>query len=287
MPTYYINADTGDNSTGDGSSSSPWETMTYAEPQASAGDTIICQTATTEYLWEADAFTKALTIQGESQPVYDKITQTWSGAIFSNDFAVQTTAGITWNLGNNDVAIKNLVFTEARGNWTSGLFAGSGDVVFEDCVFHNLDMQLNSSALGGLFQSTGNGASSTWIACSFYDFNFISGSKSVFNSRVDDDFLTLLACAFYNCEYITGALGSDRRLVTATNCIFYTSTPHDFAHLQSSTDTYNFNHNCLYNYTNTPTNTNGITSDPLFEDAANGDFDFQVGSPCVETGGPL
>ena len=56
---YYLNADTGDDSTGDGSSSTPWLTISKAHTEASSGDTIICQDSTAEYAFSTIIFTKS------------------------------------------------------------------------------------------------------------------------------------------------------------------------------------------------------------------------------------
>jgi len=65
MPTYYINADTGNDSTGTGTSGAPWKTISKAHTSAAAGDTIICQDSVAAYTWGNQTFTKGLTIQGQ------------------------------------------------------------------------------------------------------------------------------------------------------------------------------------------------------------------------------
>ena len=46
MATYYINADTGDDTTGDGSSALPWATLSKGITGSASGDTIFAQNST-------------------------------------------------------------------------------------------------------------------------------------------------------------------------------------------------------------------------------------------------
>jgi len=49
MPTYYINADTGNDTTGDGSALLPWETLDKANQSTVDGDTVVLQNSVATY----------------------------------------------------------------------------------------------------------------------------------------------------------------------------------------------------------------------------------------------
>ena len=67
MATYYINADTGNDTTGDGSQGNPWLTIGKAHSIAAIGDTIILQDSIARYRHPTNTdFSKYLIIEGES-----------------------------------------------------------------------------------------------------------------------------------------------------------------------------------------------------------------------------
>src|SRR6056300_187691 len=69
MATYYINADTGDDTTGDGSQGNPWLTINHAVSQIADEEeaTIFAQNATAVYTFSSKDFRdKVDKVQGES-----------------------------------------------------------------------------------------------------------------------------------------------------------------------------------------------------------------------------
>ena len=106
MATYYINADTGNDSTGDGSIGSPWLLLSYAHGQATTGDTIICQDSAASYTFVNQSFTKNLTIQGEQNDA--------SGAVFD-----ALTGNVIWTISTADTTVNISKITMQNG-YSSG-----------------------------------------------------------------------------------------------------------------------------------------------------------------------
>ena len=66
MATYYLNADTGNNTTGTGTSALPWLTIAKAVTSSTTGDTIYCQNSTATYSWVLQDFVSGRTVTGQS-----------------------------------------------------------------------------------------------------------------------------------------------------------------------------------------------------------------------------
>lgn len=73
MATRYANADTGNDTTGTGTSGAPYATLDKAITVSSDNDTVILQQATTDYVFQNDTIPAGLTIQGDVVP--NMITQ--------------------------------------------------------------------------------------------------------------------------------------------------------------------------------------------------------------------
>ena len=130
MATYYINADTGNDSTGDGSSGSPWLLLSKAHTEAASGDTIICQDSTATYAFTNQIFTKDLTVEGEQVDA--------SGAVFDGN-----NAEVYWVHDSVDLILSKLTFTNANAADQSCLLGSNGattgaSLSISQCVFHNL-----------------------------------------------------------------------------------------------------------------------------------------------------
>ena len=134
MATYYINADTGNDTTGDGSASNPWLTISHAKDNVVDNDTIICQDATATYLFERLTIGNTVTIQGQSI----------NGVVFST--ASDILEGWTMSTSKT-LTLKTITFSDCTVNTTqsySCLFLG--DMVVEQCVFTRLNV-----ITGGLY----------------------------------------------------------------------------------------------------------------------------------------
>lgn len=287
MADIYINADSGDDGTGDGSSGLPYETLAHAYDQSSAGDTIICQDSTATYSMPAEIFSQNITIQGESDDA--------SGAVFdagggNGRWEAQSSSAIT---------VKKLTFTNSSltSNW-DGMFEVFDycSFSFTNCIFHNITVTLSDvSGLASVFQhkysdSTDNGF--TLKNCLVYNIkrgNAGASKHSLFGiGNGTNPTITITNCVFDMSVDSGNALNSflldkmttTNRTVEIKNSIFYDeSGTFNWGDPNPTSASYN----CYYNFEDRG-GTGSITSDPLFADQSNNNYKLQPTSPCIDTG---
>lgn len=294
MADIYLNADTGNDTTGDGSSGSPYETVAKANAECSTGDTIILQTATTSYSFVAATnwSLKILTIKGESTPTW-QTGGTWSGARVSG-------AGYWYDFGVGSV-IQDIIFDGISSSSINNPSLWMQDqMLIQRCIFKDSDGQDTGAYQGGLIGAVGgNGIASvsgscTIASCIFY--NTSTGSNRWFTSRNNTG--NTVTYSFYNNVFdmsnITSQLFTSRaenHNVVGTNNIVYkpssASTVAFDASIAPTDITYTWNNNCVYDsakFTGLPSGSNNITTDPLFYDLSNYDYRLRPNSPCIGTG---
>lgn len=269
MATIYINADTGNDTTGDGSEGSPWLTMGKAHTEAASGDTVICQDSTAAFTWAALTFAKDLTIQGESNDA--------SGAVF--DGASGTNF---WKIEANTVTIEKCTFTDNNAAFGSGLFmcsSGSGTLTMTNCVVHNVATS-NNQRQGIWFAFTAGGTFTvTLTAVTLYDVTtFNQGDNGIISQGNGTMTATMTNCTFaFGSGSVPKILDSGSTL-TATNCIF----SHDSSATWVTAPTLTYC--CEYNISDAAGGTGNITTDPLYVDEASANFNLRPTSPCINTG---
>ena len=283
MAEYYINADTGDNSTGDGSSGSPWLTLAHAYDNSTTDDTITCQDSTATYSWVSDIVSDR-TIQGESADA--------SGAIFDAGNIL-----CEWRVyGTSN--IKNITFqNENHGGSRYGNFRVGNTPTFENCKFHNINGMNSEGNYCGLIWAS-NVAAVTMTNCQMWDLDFEAGGICVFSTF---DSGTGSSFVLNNCTIYIGTGESNHidkfiesrylstMAVTFNNCIIENASGDTvtlYNALAATFDYYIYN-SCYHNITlgETPdTNTGSITSDPLLVDGDNGLMGLRPTSPCIDTG---
>lgn len=142
MAQIELNADTGNDTTGNGSAGLPYLTFAKALTVYNAGDTIYFQDATAEYSFLGNTITKNCTIEGES---IDGVVQNGNGGF------------VGWKINNAVVTIKKMtlrnMYFPASGTYGYGLFNMYGmtdntTVILEDIIIGD-DMYLSVSSLGG------------------------------------------------------------------------------------------------------------------------------------------
>lgn len=275
MSVFYISP-AGNDTTGNGSSATPWATISKAHTSAASGDTIICKTGT--IAWADQTFTKSLTIQGEARPVYSG--SAWTGATLDAGAGARLwiiSASVT-------VTISDLIFRNATCvNNQTPLFRNSGAAAalsFTRCIFTSLTL-LSTSAQGGIYKSAANNNTYTFNTCVFYGNTY--PADGIFNNFST----TGIVAYFYNtivygANQIFGNLNlAPDHTITAKNCIFQALSSTSFV---VNASTWTFIYNTTYNYTSVPSGSNNLTSDPLFVAPASGDFRLRPGSPCVNNG---
>jgi hypothetical protein len=282
MAIKYI-ATTGNDTTGDGSLALPWLTFAKALTGTSAGDTITVGAGT--FTWATASVTNRIVI-GSTTFSSGLPTTIFDGAA----------GNIIWTL-DGTTAISNIMFQNATRTSFYGFFEGaannSASSTFTNCVFRNLTLYNGNTQVCVIAKSTGNSCSLTVTNCLFYALtgwivntvhalckmrNGTGGTVTLTGNTVYLPSGQLAATLFEGNSATTSTL-------TCKNNIIYNATGAAITWGASLTGyTQTLNNNCLVNITSAPTNTNGITSDPLFIDPANGNFNLRPTSPAIDTG---
>ena len=279
MATYYINADTGNDTTGDGSASNPWLTLNHAVSEAADNDTIVAQDSTSSYTFTSFSFVnKGLTIQGESE----------GGAVFDGNGAKVGVAS------DNTVFTQNFLdveFTNCAGyNIYEGIFE-IGVANFTRCKFHNLNFQNPRAGIMEALSNTSLEQTVVFTSCLFYNLNNTSsGDEAGFllggnNNRTATATLNNCIIHIYNSSNITNIVGdnnSDKNMYL-TNTILLNDSTNEIT-IEPIRGESTMNYSCYYNFIEPPAGSNNINSDPLFIDPANGNYNLSPTSPCIDAG---
>lgn len=301
MANIYINADTGNDTTGDGSAGSPYLTLGKAHTEAASGDTVICQKSTASYAFTNINFTKNLNIQGESPVVEDQIFD-GAGQIISWHWSLP---GLTINISK--LTFQNALSQDTAGNFGEALFQYFDDTStlptvasFTDCIFRDLNIGCGRNT-GGMFGGNDVRAHNfivTLTRCVFYRVRkradsvatngvWLFGQWGVDpNSRLNIINCSLHfdgagATAFDKFMRVPIAPGSGSTLTITNTIIQAGGDTLDFGEDYSSNI---LSFSCFNNMTSVPPASASITDDPLFVDPINGNLKLRPGSPCSNTG---
>lgn len=291
MATYYINADTGNDTTGNGSSANPWLTFAKALTSSTSLDTIYLQGATGTYnfMYQSGAYAggsySSRTIRGDSAA-----TSVFDGAGGDSRFMLSS----NWNF--YDVTFQNVVDASpyygviSYSNQSSAI----GTATFTRCIFKNITTigGVAANAQGGIFSAfAANNPTYTFKQCIFY--NLLSGATAgkIFNTT------NTLSVNMTNCviaitdtvNMITSICGGSGGSGKGT----YTFKNTAIANYSGGTVTYGpvpsdltMSYCDNYLMTSVPSGTGNITTDPLFIDptTAGGNFLPQPTSPLWKAG---
>lgn len=296
MTTYHINADSGNDSTGNGSSGNPWQTLAHAYNNSTIGDTIQCQDSTAAYEWQTIVFSTGRTIIGN--------TTAPSSVVFDG---LETHRYWMFNTGG-DTDISGIRFTRSwkLTNAHEGqiYIKGSAAVSLDNCIFDNIKTGLSLARRGGLFggqTTTGSGpldnssitVSNSLIKGIAYDGvsaykalmgtqSFISWSWNLYNNVFD------MSDQGTNIDNFIYEVSSTSATLMAKNNIFYNRIGQviDFVNGLTSTT---FDNNGYYataagGWTDVPSGSGNVTSDPLFVDIENGNYNLRPSSPLIGAG---
>jgi hypothetical protein len=288
MSTYYLDYTLGNDTTGDGSYALPWKTLSKGHTSASAGDTLVFKDGT-HSITGSQVFTKELTIEAENDglAILDWANNAYS---WTNDTATST--GCTVN---------GLVFYRMTGP------AGGHSIImygstFNNCEFRNCRIPNSSDNQGyvgfiGGYRSSDTTRDIVLNNCLFNDVRPYSGTGNVVSNLVSwrgGTGLTGLSevrfnnCTFYVKTLETGITSfrlfnqyvSAGTKATYKNCIWYDALGITKGDIAGTTFTYG----CEYNWGTPLAGTGNITSDPLFVDKDNSNFNLRPTSPCIDTG---
>jgi hypothetical protein len=278
MATYYINADTGNDNTGDGSASSPWLTISHAKDNVVDNDTIICQNAAAAYLFERLTIANTITIQGQSL----------SAVVFS------TTSDILegWKVDSGKtLTLKTITFSDCAVNTSESYsYLFTGDMVVEQCIFMRINITTGGLAwASGIFNRIySNFSTYVFNSCLFYDI-YNEGIILRFSQNGLETNITFNNCTFDLQENQTILCGQNDPPTSIKNCIIYNNTGGATAistytgQLGSNTT---FDYNCVYGVFSNPITGTGnlLNTDPLFIDPANNNYNLSPSSPCIDAG---
>lgn len=288
MATIYISP-TGNDTTGNGTISTPYLTITKSLSVGSAGDTCYCLDGT--YTMEELVVNKVFTITGSSP----------SRVIFDGSIYVGREIQAT-----DSCTISNIKFQNHTRDSYSAFITISGDnknLTVSNCIFDNIIETPHPSAYGGIIGAlettvslgltiTVNscifsnistaGIAGTTNGCIFFLGN--AGTHITFIAKNNTVSISLIAGNWIRGIFSSwGPVVID--LLSVQNNIFYNISGNTVYHFSAGVPVPNWeSYNDWYLITYTPTGAGDITSDPLFVDAPNGNFNLRQTSPCLDTG---
>ena len=293
MATYYINADTGNNSHS-GTSASPWKTIYYAYQQCSGGDTIYLQNSTATYAFDQLGNNTGGNINFAID--INIVGQSVAGCVVDSALS-----GNDWSMNGNftctNITFQNL-YNYANGGACFYVNSPNGVTVvqtFTGCIFKNIELGATTNGTG-VMGNNGTNATLQVLACAFI--NVYKSSASIIGGYWDWDYNATgnEYNIVENCTFCsTGSTPPDFAVNGATgrtlafqlvNNIFYSIT--SAAWKDSGNQTYTGSNNCVYGFTSIPSGISGqagyINADPLLVDPAGGNLNLRPTSPCLATG---
>jgi hypothetical protein len=278
MATVYLSPTGSDSNTyaQAQSSATPWATIAKVEASATTGDSVILAAGT--YTWASVGFTKSFNFSGAtSDPnlyIIDAAT---------NSRYYQAAAGGFLNFTN--ILFKRNYLTSGSTNTGWFITQTGSTMIFTGCIFSDLKITgFAGAAQGGGFALVGNGTTITLYKCRFSTIKRGSYTYWVIFRTEGTSICTLNVtnCTWKNDEttdVITGLIDVKPATTTANfkNNIWMNTG----SSLVATASTYSdFNGT----WSGTTSGTGNITSDPLFVDAANNNFNLRPSSPCIDAG---
>jgi len=292
MATYYI-ATTGNDTTGDGSSSNPWLTLQHFLDNSADNDTLIVKDGT--YTLTANVAISQRTIQAENNglAIFDggntQIsfilggTNLFTGLIFQRFYAITASRGGIFNATQSEGATtwNNCTFKENRVAYTSSfargaIFCSENNLYtfnLNTCLLHSNYASASSATASGLFSvlATKTPGIDVNIVNTTIVQNITDGTEiqNIFFNQGNDPYINvdIKNTIVYNAH------------TTSFNLVFNTDTITNFT--TSYSDYYSVSD------PNSPTIISGtgvITADPIFIDPANNNYNLSPSSPCIDAG---
>lgn len=266
MADWYI-ATTGNDTTGDGSSGNPYLTLAKAHTVAASGDTVYVAAGT--YTLATLAFAKNITIVGAGATT----------TIFS------AVAAVVWNTTNWNVTVSGITFLNtSTTNFKSENCTTSHAITMTSCIIKSLTATTTNS----LFSNYNNSNRCTITLNYCLLIPTTATSTNLFYARSYATYV-FTGCVVYcndtDLVNLFNVVGGTFVVATIKNTIICNASGGVLNWktgdaITGQTVTYS----CLYSLTGAPTGTGVITSDPLFVDAANENFNLRPSSPCIDTG---
>lgn len=285
MAIVYI-SNAGDDTTGAGTSVSPWKTISKAFTSSASGDTIHCLAAGGTFTWANQTFTSDRTIVGDGAA-----TTIFDGAAAVVGWVISVASGvsvsdITFTNALNDAASHASFFDNNTSNsqWT-----------FTNCIFDTLTAASNLSGILGVSGYAADPGVLTIIACSIINPTLTGASSALFGFG-HGGIITVRNTTVYsniangNTIPILGFLLVGGSVATAelTNNIFWNANGTNKAWVGGGgfvdASTYTGSNNDILGYSGTPSLASQLSTDPLFVDASSKNFNLRPTSPCIDAG---
>jgi hypothetical protein len=288
MATYYINADSGNDSTGAGTSGNPWATISKAISSSVATDTIMLQKSTAHYLWANQTISNR-TLSGVTNNPLDAVID--AGGL-----------DVTYTFGN-PVAFTGLRFTNLIKTGAGKVFDYSTGVtsIFTNCQFDTIKFWPSNLNFNGCWSSTNVAMNITMTNCLIYNVVQAAGSTSggsmfAANTSTGPGSLDLEHTTIYIPsgsklgQVVVMQYGSNALAITVKNCLVQ-NLDATMASFSGSSST-SLTKNASYSFLNGTNMTTGLTlvagnstADPLFIDpSTNFNFNLQAASPAIGAG---
>lgn len=296
MANIYANADTGDDSTGDGSIGTPYETLDKCLTEANSGDVIILNAATATYTMVNKVLPTEITIKGTVTPDPNGL----SAIIDTNN------SSATYTLSNT-ITMEDLIFQNWKTTSTISFIytntaTGDAAVNFTRVIFKDIQFSSSTGSRGG-FIGNGSQVSPSSVDSITKTFNecVFSNIKSngvvyttMLRSNSGNQFAYFNNCTWYadatglGLPYIAGYGNSAGSIASITHKNWAIKNEHSTAIDFGNAVTESMD-GCVYtgNVTLTANTTNMTNSDPLFLDVSNTDFRLRPSSPAIDGGQPL
>lgn len=291
MTIYYISP-SGSDSTGAGTLGNPWATLSKFRTSMTAGDTcILLDGVYTHANNFSQAFTAACTLQAQNRgaAIIDgafgysaglslAATTTISGLCFTR-FSSATTGYILAAAANSvTLNVQNCKIYSTGGS--GGLFGNGGGII--GCTspgYTNVTLNVIASAFYDIYNYNGVAATS----CIFRPTNGVGGALNITACVI------ALSTPGGSNTNLTSAIicGSPNNTTqTIKNSIFYRTGNTDALSYSNTTALVrSHTYSCFYgSWTYNTVGTGSITTDPLFVDPANFNFNLRPASPCIDTG---
>lgn len=297
MATVYVNWDTGNDSTGDGTEGNPYKSINKAVTVAVKGtDTILSASSTSGQGWTNGTNWGGFLIKGADIPNLQNNTYTMLDGSGTNTGRIDVD-------GAFDSTFENLYFKDAiPGTTLFDYTDSSGDVTitFRNCIFENILIATNNNSRNGLlgkYTSGAPGADSitvVWDNCTFIDIaGNVTGGWIMNTAMTTPIFTTFRNCSFqFNSSIsvplysiVDGSINYDY-FVRFYNCIINNEHATELDVYRGADQDYLvFKNNCYQNVDiSNGDNANNVEADPLFLDSANKNFRLKTGSPARNIG---
>lgn len=291
MAEYYISP-TGDDSTGDGSQALPWQSIVQAKSASLLNDTIHLANGT--YAFPDNIVDTA---------VFEN--RTWIGNMTDPSLVVidgnGELHGIRVGYTSTYTDIRGVTFTNVYQDGQGYTFLKGYDSIglqidFTSCIFHNLRLGHAFTRANGYIPNAR--LPIKFISCVFYDAFpmyaagggewggfFQAYSASIWQPQ-------MINCTVYidptpsGCLNWQGIFGGITNTGYVKNCIFLNGGYVSTLYRQNTSKLSNPSYSCIYGFADaTPETGDGVIfDDPLFVDAANGNFNLRPTSPCINAG---